>query len=340
MQESPQNKLIFGDCLKVLQETDRDGNPYVLDSSVDLVYLDPPFNSKTDYNIIFGTGQDKQAQTTAFEDTWQWGGKGTQDVLDITGAAAHPAHKAISGLHETLGDSGMMAYLGYMAQRLAVVRKKMKDTASIYLHCDPTASHYLKILMDGIFGAKNFRNEIVWRIGWVSGFKSQKKGWIRNHDTILFYLKTQHAKDRFVKEYIPYPEDYTRRDGKKPTGKGFPIEDTWNCSEGDVLDSIMIKSFSKEKLGYPTQKPQKLLERIINASSQKGDLVLDPFCGCGTTLAVAAKLQRYWIGIDISQTAIRMVREKRKELTEQPYQVMGFQDRRGGNSRSAEVRRA
>ena len=121
--------------------------------------------------------------------------------------------------------------------------------------------------MDAIFGMSNFRNEIVWRIGWVSGFKTQKVGWIRNHETLLYYLKSRKAIDTFNKEYLPYPKGYTRRDGKEPTGKGFPIEDTWNCSVGDVMDSIMIKSFSTEKLGYPTQKPLALLERIIKASS-------------------------------------------------------------------------
>ena len=302
----------------------RDGQPLVADKSVDLVYLDPPFNSKADYNMIFGKGVDKQAQMQAFTDTWQWGGQGTQDVLDMERAVAHPAHKAISGLHAVLSDSGMMAYLGYMAKRLAVIRRKMKPTASIYLHCDPTASHYLKILMDGIFGAKNFRNEIVWRIGWVSGYKSQKQGWIRNHDIILYYLKTEQAKDRFVKEYIPYPAGYVRRDGKKPKGGGIPIEDTWNCSAADVLDSIMIKSFSKEKVGYPTQKPVALLKRIITASSHEGDLVLDPFCGCGTTVAAAELLGRRWIGIDISAAAIRIVTKVRKELSGSTFEEFGI----------------
>jgi len=288
------------------------------------VYLDPPFNSKANYNMIFGKGRDKQAQMTAFTDTWQWGGQGTQDVAEIEGAVGHPARKAIKGIYYTLGECGLMAYLGYMAKRLAVVHKKMRDTASIYLHCDPTASHYLKIVMDAIFGAENFRNEIIWRIGWVSGYKTQKKGWIRNHDTILYYLKTKSAQERFVKEYIPYPADYVRRDGKKPTGKGMPIEDTWNCSAVDVLDSIMIKSFSKEKLGYPTQKPVALLKRIISASSRPGDFVLDPFCGCGTTIAAAEELDRRWIGIDISAATIRIVTKSRPELQNAKYEIHGI----------------
>ncbi len=197
-----------------------------------------------------------------------------------------------------------------MAIRLKAMKRVLKDTGSIYLHCDPTASHYLKMLMDVIFGKDNFRNEIVWRIGWVSGYKTQKRGWIRNHEIIFYYLKSQAGKEKFNKEYIPYPTDYKRRDGKIPTGKGFPIEDTWNCSSGDVLDSIMIKSFSKEKLGYPTQKPLDLLKRIIKANTDEGDVVLDPFCGCGTTVHAADVLKRKWIGIDISQFSAGLIRNR------------------------------
>ena len=195
-----------------------------------------------------------------------------------------------------------------MAVRLIPMRRVLSDTGSIYLHCDPTASHYLKIVMDAIFGQKNFRNEIVWRIGWVSGFKTRKRGWIRNHDTILYYIASDKSIKKFNKEYIPYPKDYVRRDGKPPTGKGIPIEDTWNCYRADVLDSIMIKSFSTEKMGYPTQKPIALLERIIRASSDTGGLVLDPFCGCGTAVHAAEKLGRRWVGIDISTFAVGLMR--------------------------------
>ena len=210
-----------------------------------------------------------------------------------------------------------MCLSGEHGCQVGEMHRVLKPTGSIYLHCDPTASHYLKILMDSIFGVANFRNEIVWRIGWVSGFKTQKRGWIRNHDTILYYLKTSEAQKFFNKEYIAYPPGYVRRDGKKPTGRGFPIEDTWNCSDQDRLDSIMIKSFSTEKLSYPTQKPVDLLRRIIKASSNKGDVVLDPFCGCGTTIAAAEQLQRSWIGIDITYSAVAAIKErfKREKLT-------------------------
>ncbi len=278
---------------------------------MDLIYLDPPFNSKTDYNMLYSTSGNGDAQYRAFTDTWSWDEAAADRCAAYKNAVARPARRVISGLHAALGDSGMMAYLSYMAERLEVMHALLKPTGSIYLHCDPHASHYLKAVMDGIFGARNFRNEIIWRIGWVSGFKSQKKGWIRNHDTILYYLKSDAAKPRFNKEYIPYVADYTRRDGKKPTGKGIPIEDTWNCSSGDVLNSIMIMSYSGEKLSYPTQKPMKLLQRIIRASSNRGELVLDPFCGCGTTVHVADNLDRRWIGIDISSFAIDIIRQWR-----------------------------
>ena len=182
------------------------------------------------------------------------------------------------------------------------LRAVLKPTGSIYLHCDPTASHYLKALMDAIFGRKNFRNEIVWRIGWVSGFKTQKRGWIRNHDIILYYVMSEAAAKRFNKEYLPYPPGYVRRDGNPPTGKGIPIEDTWNCSDEDWLDSPMIKSFAK-KTGYPTEKTLELYERIVRASSKRGEVVLDPFAGCATTCVAAEKNGRQWIGIDIWKKA-------------------------------------
>ncbi len=302
------NTLYHGDCLGIMQRWVK-AHPA---GCVDLIYLDPPFNSNASYNILYGKDQkgkplDERAQFIAFNDTWYWGSEAAERVRDIKNAVAHPAHKAIFGLAEMLPEGGMLAYLSYMAQRLAVMHSLLKDTGSIYLHCDPTASHYLKAIMDCVFGTKNFRNEIIWRIGWLSGFKTQKKGWIRNHDTLLYYVKTPAAHKKFNKEYIPYPENYVRRDGNPPNGKGFPIEDTWNCSAGDILDSIMIKSFSTEKLGYPTQKPLALLERIIKASSNEGDLVLDPFCGCGTTAEAAYKLGRQFLGIDISPFAITRV---------------------------------
>ena len=265
--------------------------------TIDLIYLDPPFKSGKSWKAPIGS----PAEGAEFKDIWtdkdikyEWYGQI---------AAEHEELYQIIQASEVIYDKSMKIYLTAMAVRLFEMHRILKPTGSIYLHCDLTASHYLKMLMDDIFGQKNFRNEIVWRIGWISGFKSQKKGWIRNHDTIFYYTKTDLAPKAFNKEYIPYPTDYVRRDGKKPTGKGIPIEDTWNCSKADVLDSIMIKSYSKEKTGYPTQKPLKLLERIIKASSNEGDMVLDPFSGCATTCVAAERLHRQWIGIDISPAA-------------------------------------
>ena len=154
----------------------------------------------------------------------------------------------------------------------------------------------------------------------MSGYKTQKRGWIRNHDIILYYLKSEDAAKKFNKEYLPYPEGYRRRDGKLPTGKGIPIEDTWNCSNADVLDSIMIKSFSREKTGYPTQKTLALYERIVRASSNRGDFVLDPFCGCATTPIAAERLDRQWVGMDIWDKALDVVVKRLQE------QVLGAPD--------------
>jgi len=195
-----------------------------------------------------------------------------------------------------------------MAQRIVEMHRVLKSTGSIYLHCDPTASHYLKIVLDDVFGKNNFRNEIVWRIGWVSGYKTKGNKFIRNHDVILYYTKGNEFV--FNKEYIEYPADYVRRDGKKPSGRGIPIEDTWNCNDGDRLDSIAIKSFSREKTGYPTQKPLALLHRIIKASSNEGDAVLDPFCGCATTCVAAQQLGRKWIGIDVEKQSVNILIER------------------------------
>ena len=196
--------------------------------------------------------------------------------------------------------------------RLIEMKRILKETGSIYLQCDYRLVHYLKVEMDNVFGIENFQRDIIWRIGWVSGYKTQAKNWIRNHDNILYYTKSN--KFTFNKEYILYPEGYVRRDGKKPKGKGIPIEDTWNCSENDILNSIQTMSFSKEKVGYDTQKPKKLLERIIKASSNKGDIVADFFCGSGTTLVVAKELGRHYIGCDINPKAIEITNNRLLEI--------------------------
>ena len=295
----------YGDCLGVMRD-------YIADGSVDLIYLDPPFKSDADYNMLFA-GPDGAvaagAQVRAFGDTWRWGAEARgefdavcRDVPDVGGK--------LQAMRTIVGECGMMAYLSRMTVRLVEMRRVLKPGGSIYLHCDPSASHYLKVMMDAVFHpvGGRLRSEIIWRIGWVSGYKTRRRGWIRNHDTILYYALGD--KFTFNKEYIAYPDGYRRRDGSLPAGLGIPIEDTWNCNRADVLDSIMIKSFSREKLGYPTQKPLDLLRRIVRASSNAGDVVLDPFCGCGTACHAAAELGRDWIGIDVTALALPVLRAR------------------------------
>ena len=281
-----------------------------LDSNIiDLIYLDPPFNSKKEWINVFKTA-DKSIELK-FNDIWK---PKVKDVHELQ--LIRDTHSSVADFIDTVGEIAgerMRSYLIFMASRLQEMKRILKeDKWSIYLHCDPTASHFLKGVMDGIFGNDNFRNEIIWRIGWVSGFKTQRKGWIRNHDVILYYASPEATKS-FNKEYISYVDSYKRRDGKLPTGKGIPIEDTWNCSEGDKLNSIAIESFSTEKVGYPTQKPLALLERIIKASSNEGDLIFDPFAGCVTTLVAADRLNRRWIGCDISEVAVPILRKRIKD---------------------------
>ncbi len=210
------------------------------------------------------------------------------------------------GHPETVGYSDRCVgadYLQMMYERLQLMHRLLAPTGSIYIHLDWRMNCHIRLIMDEIFGADCFQREIIWRIGWVSGYKSCARNWIRNHDTILFYSRNSRS-FTFNKTYLPYREGYRRRDGRKPFGKGWPLEDTWNCSQEDRLDSIQIMSFSSEKTGYPTQKNENLLTRILETSSNPGDLVADFFCGSGTTLAVADKLNRRWIGCDIGKEAV------------------------------------
>nr|WP_323673348.1 site-specific DNA-methyltransferase [Candidatus Poriferisodalis multihospitum] len=292
--------------------------------TVDLVYLDPPFNSNRLYNAPLGS----DAAGAQFDDTWTMNGV-KAEWAELQEAADPAMHHTVVGAGLSHGES-MQAYLSFMALRLQECHRVLRADGSLYLHCDPTAVHYLKQILDCVFGQRNFRSEIIWRIGWVSGFKTQKRGWIRNHDTILYYVRDPSATAKFNKEYLPYPDDYVRRDGKKPTGKGFPIEDTWNCHRGDVLDSIMIKSFSQEKTGWPTQKPLALLERIIKASSNPGDVVLDPFCGCATAMVAAERLERQWVGIDIDETAVGITLKRLQDESDAAVHNVDLQGMREG----------
>jgi len=320
------NTLYYGDCLEVMK-------PWP-DNSVDLIYLDPPFNSKVKYNVLFGAGTHKRkddlAQMTAFSDIWEWDADAQARVRAIDNAIGHPAHAAISAFQILYPDgSGMLSYLSYMAERLAELRRLLKASGCVYLHCDPTASHYLKILMDVIFGTKNFRNEVVWS---YRRWPAKQKNFQSMHDTILRYANG--AVDLVWNQlYEPLAESTLQADGGKKiinvfdeTGKrkrgvktgemspGAPLRDVWNIG--------IISPTAKERLDYPTQKPLALLERIITASSNAGGIVLDPFCGCGTTIDAAHRLRRNWIGIDISSYAIEVVRRERMKDLDIPLMGM------------------
>ena len=215
----------------------------------------------------------------------------------------------MQALRRGIGENAMMAYLAMMAVRLLELRRVLKPTGSLYLHCDPTASHYLKLVLDAVFGHQSFRREIIWRSGWVSGLKTRTLNWVRNHDTIFYYLKDPTSAWTFNKQYVAHDDAYVRRGGgENPRGKA--INDVW---DDPALYSPNIKSFSAEKLGYPTQKPVALLERIISASSNPGDVVLDPFCGCGTAVDAAQKLGRRWIGIDVTHLAIGLIEKRLRD---------------------------
>jgi site-specific DNA-methyltransferase (adenine-specific) len=368
----PENLLFYGDNLDVLRGRFQDGRPYIADESVDLIYLDPPFNSNADYNAFFAEqdGSRAAAQIKAFEDTWEWNQASARAYHQFIEDAEVPdrARRAMIAFRDLLGDSNMLAYLAMMAPRLVELRKKLKPTGSLYLHCDPTASHYLKVLLDGVFGAEGFRNEIIWK---RHNARSSDQRWPRVHDIILFYAK---AKPLFKLEYVagekaklPHtlitgtdglkyqtfeltaagtrngetgqawrgfnPTDMGRHWGNLPTkldewdaaglihwpkGGGFPrrraeqpFDENRLVAVGDVWTDIdRINQAAKERLGYPTQKPVALLERIIQASANEGDTVLDPFCGCGTTIAAAQKLNRRWIGIDVTSLATTLIKSR------------------------------
>lgn len=206
-------------------------------------------------------------------------------------------------------------FIEFLRRRLILAKEILDDEGSIYIHLDEKMSHYIKVIMDEIFGKNCFQREIIWRIGWISGYKTKAENWIRNHDVILFYTKSPN-RFTFNKEYIKYPKDYVRRDGKKPEGIGQPIEDTWNCNEIDKLDSIQIMSFSKEKEGYPTQKNENLLERIIKAATNENDIVLDFFGGSGTTASVAEKLGRRWILCDLGKLSYFTMQRRMLQIEE------------------------
>ena len=300
-EEGWKNKLIWGDNLLVMSS--------LLEKfagKIDLIYIDPPFATGADFKFNAQIGEED---------------------LEVTKEHSIIEEKAY---RDTWGK-GLQTYLSMMYERLVIMRELISEEGSIYVHLDATVGHYVKLILDEVFGPNSFQREIVWRIGWISGYKSAAKNWIRNHDTILYYVKTP-GRFTFNKEYIPYPAGYERRGGENPNGKGYPIEDVWNANTfefnlkgEDSLDSIQIKSFSQEKTGYATQKNESILRRIINASSNPGDLVADFFSGSGTTLAVAEKLGRRWIGCDLSRWAIHVTRKRLLDIENcKPFEVLNL----------------
>ena len=292
------NKLYYGDNLEVLKES-------IEDESIDLIYIDPPFNSKRAYNILFESIDlsDAKAQKEAFADTWS--NVSYIDELNEIQDLNLDLFRFLKTLDSLRISKGAVSYLTIMAHRIWYMRKKLKSTGSFYLHCDPTMSHYLKIVLDLIFGVKNFRNEIVW---WYETGGIPKNDFSRKHDVIFRYSKSRkyHFNSKEIKE--KRSDEVLRRiatgvvSATRSTGQYRHPSDVWKIAA--------INAMAEERMGYPTQKPEVLLERIIKASSNEGDMVADFFCGCGTTVISAQKLNRKWIGVDISHLAIRLIYER------------------------------
>jgi site-specific DNA-methyltransferase (adenine-specific) len=318
------NILYYGDNLDVLRE-------HVDDESVDLVYLDPPFNSKADYNVLFAehSGERSAAQIKVFTDTWHWdqiAAEAYEEVVERGGEAS----RAMQAFRTIFGDTDMLAYLSMMAPRLIELRRVLKPTGSIYLHCDPTASHYLKLLMDAIFGPENFRNEIIWHYRkWPAG----KYAFQRNHDVLLFYSRSQNKARTFNQLYMERAASTLKRfgtakitSGHDESGQRVPSQTTGEESEGVRQDDVWeIGRVPPVKQLFPTQKPPQLLERILEASSNEGDVVLDPFCGCGTTIIAAEQLKRRWIGIDITALATSLIKVRLRGAfgEDAPFRTVG-----------------
>jgi len=373
------NTLYYGDNLTILRE-------HIAEESVDLIYLDPPFNSNRSYNVLFreSTGKSADAQITAFDDTWHWGPSSEEALAEINQLANPVTVEIVNAIVSSVKRNDVAAYLVMMAVRLIELHRVLKPTGSLYLHCDPTASHYLKVVLDSILGPQSFRNEIVWK---RTSARSDSHRWNHIHDVLLFYSKsnvytwnTQYTEydqeyvDKFYRHVDPdsgrrYASDNLTATGTREGSSGQPwrgidvrakgnhwkyrietLEEmdsegriVWPQKKGGVprykryldempgvaiqsivLDIPPISSQAAERLGYPTQKPLALLERIVRASSNEGDVVLDPFCGCGTAVVAAQKLGRQWIGIDITHLAIGLLRSRLEEnFPGLEYEVVG-----------------
>jgi len=279
--------IYCGDCKKILMKN-------IPDESVDLIYLDPPFFSNRHYENFWV--KDKATKMGFSDADWEQ----LRSSIDPTVLAEYEAiEERWKG-----GHKGIYVYIAYMKERLLQCERVLRKTGTIYIHCDWHASHYLKVMMDGIFGYENFKNEIVWC---YSGGGTPHMDYPRKHDTILRYTKSDRY--TFNVEYRPYKEGIvpTHSTGEAlDMERGTPVTDWWT----DIKIVTPFSAKRKEKLGYPTQKPEALLERIIKASSRKGDVVLDPFCGCGTALAVAQRLGRRFIGVDLSRTGCDVTRTR------------------------------
>ena len=360
--------LYFGDNLEILRKK-------IPDESFDLIYLDPPFNSNRNYNVLFKEGlQDSPAQVHAFEDSWHWSHESKENFEYLVTKTNENISNLMLALEKTIGHNDMLAYLTMMSVRLIELHRVLKKTGSLYLHCDTIASHYLKIVLDVIFGKENFINEIIWkRTNNPKGSQFDSKKFGQATDTILFYAKSnnyfldvdisrrkltdEEISEKYPKKderggYLEYPILRSASKGERPNlvyeYKGFtPPKWGWVIKKEKLMeidkrgdlgwrkngapfrkyrswedrgepiynlwdDISRIQSNSGEALGYPTQKPEALLERIIKSSSRDGDWILDPFCGCGTTVSVAEKLKRNWVGIDITTLAINLIKYRIK----------------------------
>ncbi len=301
------NQLFYGDNIEVLRK-------YIKDETIDLIYIDPPFNSKRNYNQIYNNiGKEDKAQAQAFIDTWTWDDEAIQGFENITtnynGLFSKQTIQLINGLEKVLGKGSLMAYLISMTIRIVEMHRVLKKTGSFYLHCDPTSSHYLKLVLDAVFCAKggDFRNEIIWHYRRWTGKAAKFQ---ELHDVIFFYTKSDEY--TFNVQYTPYTDKSLHRKQNYHTRvKGDDVYvtsiDEKGVRDNDVWQIQLLNSQSKERLGYPTQKPEELLDKIIKTSSNKGDLVLDSYCGCGTTVAVAENLKRRWIGVDITYQSISLI---------------------------------
>ena len=371
------NQLYYGDNLDILRA-------HIPDETVDLIYIDPPFNSNQAYNVIFSEadGSSSQAQIQAFEDTWHWGETTEQAYHELVVTAPHLLVETIKSFRGFLTETNLMAYLVMMGLRLVELHRVLKPTGSFYLHCDPTASHYLKIILDQVFGVENFRNEIVWAR--TNAHNMKARYYSKIHDLLLFYSKGDGY--TWNKQYTEYSDAQLSRyktdeNGRLYTGRDLtmstvmqsrnfewrgaqpPPHRSWGASleqleewyaEGRILlkkdgtprldglkvyldelpgkqipsiwnDIPRIGNTSKERLGYPTQKPLALLERVIKTSSNEGDVVLDAFAGCGTTIEAAVTLKRQWIGIDITHLAVALLKYRLADAfgNDVKYEIIG-----------------